>query len=45
MPNKSAKDKKRKRIIKNKKLSKEGRTARQCEKYREKLRNSNERGR
>lgn len=45
MPNKAAKDKKRKRIMKNKKLSKEGRTARQCEKYKEKLRNLNERRR
>ena len=36
MPNKSAKDRKRKRNALNKKLSKEGRTARQYKKWLEK---------
>ena len=45
MPNKAAKDRKRKRRLLDKKLSKEGRTARQSKKYKDKLRNLNERGR
>ena len=40
MPNKSAKDRKRKRNALNKKLSKEGRTAKQVKKYREKNKNT-----
>tara|TARA_R100000742_G_C4191906_1_gene23715 strand:- start:269 stop:418 length:150 start_codon:yes stop_codon:yes gene_type:complete len=39
MPNKKAKDRKRKRIMLNKKLSKEGRTANQHKKWLEKSSN------
>ena len=43
MPNRNAKDRKRKRILTNKKLAKQGRTAKQYKKWLEKNESKNSR--